>query len=111
MVSEPQPILKLKKRKEPFQKITINRMPISIYNKLKQRASKLNKKVSVYCRVVLEHALEHRGDYTGPLKQSYPEDTCYPTAITIPILDSEFMGLLCICYYFDYCWNYNILFI
>lgn len=91
---EPQPVLKLKPRKKPLQKITINRMPKSVYDPLHNRASKFSKKVPIYCRIVLEHAIENKEDYSGPLKKAYPEDICIPTAIHIPIVNKEFMEKL-----------------
>jgi len=91
---EPAPNLKLKPREKPFQKITINSMPKSIYDLLKKRADRLNKAVPQYCRVVLEHAIENQENYTGPLKSNFPAHTCIPGAIHIPIVDKNFMGRL-----------------
>jgi hypothetical protein len=89
--AEPTPSLRLRERTQPFQKITINRMPTLLYNQLEQRANRLNKSVAVYCRVVLEHAINHQSDYSGGLKNNYPHDSCYPKAINIPIADKTFL--------------------
>ncbi|MGD2215919.1 MAG: hypothetical protein PVJ64_04160 [Gemmatimonadales bacterium] len=88
---EPQPVLKLDIREKPYQKITINRMSLELYNQLKRRADKLNKTVPVYCRVVLEHAANYRQHYKGPLQSTYSEDAAHRSALTIPLKDREFL--------------------
>lgn len=90
---ENQPILKLSPRKKPLQKITVKKMPQALFDKLKERASRFNKNVPVYCRIVLEHSLKHQSDYTGafsPVK----EEPVHPDEVNIPILDQDFLVAL-----------------
>ena len=91
---EPQPQLKLESQETPHQKISISRMPISVYDPLNERANSLQKRVPNYCRIVLEHAVDHKEDYEGPLAHKYPENPCYHRAIHIPIVNKEFMNQL-----------------
>ena len=88
--SEPQPNIKLKKRKKPLQKITITSMSVDMHKELQRRAAKYNKKVKDYCRIVLEHAIEHKNDYKGPINKTYNENVCVSDNIHIPLYDKEF---------------------
>jgi hypothetical protein len=82
--------VKLEKRQTPLQNITISRMPISVYEPLQKRASKLCQSVPVYCRIILEHALKHKDEYSGAYKTVYADSPCHSSAVTIPLLNKEF---------------------
>jgi len=87
---EPQPMLKLKDRGKPLQKITIADMPVDLYKELKKRASRYNRKVTDYCRIVLEHAMEYKDDYKGPILRGYNDEVSISEKIHVPLIDKEF---------------------
>jgi hypothetical protein len=89
--AEPQPRLKLQPQEKPHQKISISHMPASLYKALERRARRVLKTVPNYCRVVLEHALEHKADYTGPLSEEHADGNSHEKAVHIPILNKKFM--------------------
>jgi hypothetical protein len=91
MPKEPQPNLKLSSQEKPPQKISINNMPLSIHQALEERANKVQRKVSTYCRVVLEHAVTHQADYEGPLNGRYPASPAHNAPVHIPVKDKDFM--------------------
>lgn len=87
---EPQPTLKLKDRGKPLQKITIPNMPVDLYKELNQRAKRYSRKVRDYCRIVLEHAMDHKADYKGPLVRNYNDEVSISEKIHVPLLDKDF---------------------
>jgi hypothetical protein len=93
MANEPQPNLKLTPQEIPPQKINITHMPLRLYNELLIRANKLGKKVSIYCRIVLEHAVDHREHYNGVYESEMPIDS-FSSAIHVPVKNKEFMQTL-----------------
>lgn len=94
VMTDPLPNLRLAPQEKPNQKISVNRMPTSVYTLLAERAGKLNRKVSSYCRIVIEHALANRKDYEGPLTQGYTDNPCHNEAIHIPIQSKKIMDEL-----------------
>lgn len=86
---EPSPNLKLKDPKKPLQIITISRMPASLYDELKTRADKYSQKINRYCRIILEHAYEHRNDYEGIIERTYNSKS-YSEKVHIQLLDDAF---------------------
>jgi hypothetical protein len=85
VMTHPQPNLRLAPQEKPKQKISLYRMPTSVHTPLAERAGKLNRNVSSYCRIIIEHALANRKDYEGPLTTSYMDNPCHNEAIHIPI--------------------------
>ena len=91
---EPQPILLLGEREQPYQKISVLDMPMELYTELNRRAQRFNKQLKDYCRVVLEHAIQHKDDYTGPIDKQYDERVAVNQRVHIPLVDKAFKQAL-----------------
>lgn len=85
------PNLKLLKRETPLQKISLNKIPKELYEKIESRADQLGKEVPVYCRIVLEHALENKNDYRGRHSTALRNSRTYGEVIHIPLQSLKFL--------------------
>jgi len=88
------PNVKLAKQKLPLQKIVISHMPTSLYDELRRRAGRLNRRVNIYCRIVLEHAMTHKDDYTGLIGRDYDDQMRAARDVSIPVVDKAFLDAL-----------------
>lgn len=92
---EPQPSLRLEPQDKPPQKININQMPLTLFEELEERAGLLGgKKVPQYCRIVLEHAIEHQSEYAGPYKKALLRPKVFSKPLHIPLKGRDFMQKL-----------------
>ncbi len=85
------PKLKLAERETPLKKISLTNVPKEIYEELERRSDQLGKRIQVYCRIVLEHAMEYKNDYAGPNFRLLQDPRHYGEQIHIPIASSEFL--------------------
>lgn len=78
-------------REKPYQKVTIKKMPEGLYKELEKRAAAYTLSVPVYCRAVLECALDHQHLFAGPVK---PKGSIKPIAeeVNIPVKNKEFLN-------------------
>ena len=67
-------------------------MPKELFDELTTRSRNLNKKLPVYCRIILEHAMNTQGVYGGKPISSLDDGLNYAsTEINIPVLNKKFL--------------------
>ncbi len=86
------PNLKLKPRdSNPYARITIKRLPMGLLDQLRDRAQKMNKRLPIYCRIILEHAANHPSDYDKLITKGFAGEELISHEINIPVVNKQFL--------------------